>query len=62
MTEKIIIEITNTGETKVSVECGQGESCKTLTEGIEKALGKVVKDTPTPDMYKENHAKLKNFA
>lgn len=53
MAEEIIIEVDETGATKLTVSGCAGPSCKDLTRAIEKALGTVFKDTLT----EEYHAK-----
>lgn len=62
MKETIIIEVTIAGETKVSVECGQGSSCMQLTANIEKALGKKIADDPKPELYQEVTHNVSNLA
>jgi hypothetical protein len=50
MEEEITIEISPTGDTTVSVKGVKGTSCRDLTKNIEKALGTVTSDKPTPEM------------
>ena len=52
MTEKIIIDISPTGEAVIKVEGCPGPSCKDLTRGLEKALGKTTTDKTTNEYYK----------
>lgn len=39
------------GQTTVTAIGYKGESCKNATSALEKALGKVVADEPTQEMY-----------
>jgi hypothetical protein len=48
--DELIIKISPTGETTIEVQGVKGESCKAVTEGIERALGKVTKDVETDEM------------
>ena len=48
--EEITITITPEGETEVSVAGVKGKGCQQLTDALEKALGVVISDTPTPEM------------
>lgn len=48
--EELLIEIDAQGDTKITVKGVAGPSCKSLTAGIEKALGVVTSDKPTPEM------------
>ncbi len=50
--EQITIDIAPTGEVKITVDGHSGPSCKDLTRGIEKALGKTTEDKKTGDYYK----------
>ncbi len=49
--EEIIIEVDQTGATKLTVKGCAGPSCQSLTADIEKALGSVSKDTLTEDYH-----------
>jgi hypothetical protein len=51
--ESIDVVIDKEGKVKVEVNGCSGSSCKTLTEGIEKALGKVTSDDLKQDYYKQ---------
>jgi hypothetical protein len=51
---KIVVKI-NKGQVTVTPEGFKGESCKNATAALEKALGKVVSDTPTSEMYEEQN-------
>jgi len=59
--EKIRVRIKKDGTTQVSAEGVKGSSCKALTEPIEKALGKVVSDEETEEMYQEADATQDNM-
>lgn len=48
--EEITITIRPEGETEVSVAGVKGKGCQQLTAALEKALGAVISDTPTPEM------------
>jgi hypothetical protein len=47
----VTVTIDDGGATEVKVEGVAGPSCKSLTEGIEKALGKVTSDQKTPEFH-----------
>lgn len=49
MPERIVIEIDEEGNPTIKVEGVAGISCKSLTKGLEKALGKVTEDKKTAD-------------
>ncbi len=49
--EEMTINIGPDGEVQITVKGVKGKSCKDVTKQIEAALGKVTKDTPTPDMW-----------
>ena len=51
MTKRIIVRVDKQGNTIVRTEGYQGESCKEATKELEKILGRIVDDTPTPEMY-----------
>jgi hypothetical protein len=48
--EEIVVTISPAGETQVEVKGVKGTGCKALTDALEKSLGGVVSDTPTPEM------------
>ena len=56
--EEHIIVIDPDGTTQITVNGVTGKACKDATAQIEKALGTVIKDTPTPDMYKKEKVKI----
>lgn len=60
MTE-VNITIDQQGNSTIKVLGVAGPSCKSLTEGIEKALGTVTKDVKTPEFLQQanqsNHQK-----
>lgn len=49
--EKVIIDIDKGGGVKVSVDGVKGDACSLMSKGIVDALGGVVSDTPTDEMY-----------
>ena len=51
--ESIDVVIDKEGKVKIEVNGCSGASCKTLTEGIEKALGTVTSDDLEQDYYKQ---------
>ncbi len=51
MSEKLIITVAPTGDTKIKVEGHAGPGCADLTAAIEKALGETVKDERTPEFH-----------
>ena len=53
MNDEIEIVITPQAEITISVKNVKGASCKDVTAAIEKALGTVVDDTPTKEMYEK---------
>jgi Protein of unknown function (DUF2997) len=50
---QIIIRVTPKGETTVKAEGFQGPSCSTVTRPFIEGLGRVVEDTPTPEMWQQ---------
>lgn len=53
--EEVTITVAPDGTVKVGVRCVKGKSCKDLTKDLEKALGRTVKDVPTPEMTEATH-------
>lgn len=53
MADEIIVEIGKKGEVTVSVKGFKGSGCKALTRDLERALGKVVEDSPTREMHEQ---------
>lgn len=51
MKPTITIEAATDGKITISVNDVKGESCKDLTENIERALGITTNQTETPDFY-----------
>lgn len=51
MPEQVIVEIDEQGNSTVTVKGVAGVSCKSITEDLEKALGKVTEDKKTSDYY-----------
>lgn len=49
--EKLKVTIRPTGDVKVSAEGVTGDRCRSVTAGMEAALGAVVSDQPTEEMY-----------
>jgi len=52
---KLRIKIPVKGNPEIKVEGISGSGCKSLTAGLEKALGKTVKSEPTNEFYQEPH-------
>ena len=52
MNQKIVVRISPKGQVKMEVVGCEGESCKSLTEAMERALGKVTEDELMPEFYK----------
>jgi hypothetical protein len=48
------ITIAKDGAVSIEVNGLKGESCKEATAALEKALGNVVSDTDTPEMYEND--------
>jgi hypothetical protein len=48
---QIEVTVTATGDTTVKAQGVKGAGCKKLTEGIERAIGATVSDTPTPELH-----------
>jgi hypothetical protein len=53
MVKKITFRIAKDGSTHLQVEGVSGPSCKTLTEGFERALGKIVRSERTDAYWSE---------
>jgi hypothetical protein len=51
--EKITVEISPTGETKVSVTGVRGKRCLQLTEELEKELGQMTESKLTGEYYEQ---------
>lgn len=49
--EQIEVEIDDNGNPKITVKGCPGPSCKSLTEALERDLGKVTHDQPTREMH-----------
>lgn len=57
MPKQIDVTIDKTGEVKIEVSGVKGLACMDATKGLEKALGVVVKDTPTEEMNQRAEVK-----
>lgn len=57
--KQIIITITPEGDAEIKTTGFKGSACSLATREIERALGKVTKDTKTPDFYQGNEQKVK---
>jgi len=51
--KEITIEISPSGETKVSAKGFKGSSCRDATRELEKALGNVSADNATGELYEQ---------
>lgn len=49
--QQVVIEITEQAEVKLTVNGVAGQSCKALTEDIEKAIGTTTTDEKTKEYY-----------
>jgi len=58
MAERIIINIAEDGATEIKVEGCAGPACQKLTAGLERALGKTVKEEKTREFHQ--HATVKD--
>ena len=59
MAEQVTVKIRPDGTSTVRVDCGaEGPACKALTHDLERALGKVTQDTPTPAMFSQQGVKV----
>jgi len=54
------MEVSPTGEVKVSTIGYKGAACKDATKALEKALGSVTSDTPTPEAYERETLHTRN--
>ena len=50
MSQKMIVEIDETGSVQITVKGVKGKSCKKVSEQIEKALGRTTSSVPTSEM------------
>ncbi len=53
MKPEIVITSTPDGDITIEVVNGQGETCKTLTKDIEKALGLIKNQENKPEFFQE---------
>lgn len=53
MSQRIEVTLDEIGNAQVEVIGCAGPSCKSLTEGIEKALGKTVQDVNKPEIHRQ---------
>lgn len=60
MNEKIIIEVSPSGETEVKVVGHAGPGCAKLTENIENALGKRISDIKTHEYNEREVNEVRN--
>ena len=51
--KKIIVTLVD-GKATVKADGYKGETCKDATRLIEKALGQIIEDTPTSEMYEQD--------
>ena len=51
--ERIIVTVTEQGETQIKVEGCAGPGCKNLTKAIEQAIGVTTRDVATPEMHQQ---------
>jgi hypothetical protein len=61
MSEKMIIEIDETGTVQLTVKGVKGKACKNVSKQIEEALGRTTKSVPTNEM-KEKPLTVNNVA
>lgn len=57
--EEIIITVAPDGGVNITTKGFKGSSCKEATKELEKALGTVTKDTPTPEMHLQQQTHVK---
>jgi hypothetical protein len=58
--QNVTITIAPDGSPTIQVNGVKGTSCKDVTKAVEKALGKVARDKPTPEMLEKgelNHVR-----
>jgi hypothetical protein len=60
MPETQTVEISETGEVRITVRGVKGKSCKDATRQVEQALGKTVTSTPTSEYYDKEQAIAKH--
>lgn len=60
MSEKMIIEIDETGSVQLTVKGVKGKSCKNVSKKIEEALGKTTSSVPTSEMTEKAVVKAGN--
>lgn len=53
--ERIIVTVTEQGETQIKVEGCAGPGCKNLTKAIEQAIGQTTRDVATAEMHAPTH-------
>lgn len=51
--DKVTITIAPDGTPKIEVNGVKGKACKDITKTVERALGSVVSDKETPEMYEK---------
>jgi hypothetical protein len=56
MAEEIYVDFDAEDDPVVTVKGVKGRACKDLTRSLEKALGTVISDKPTPEMREEDPA------
>lgn len=54
MQKQIIVEVSETGEITIRAVGFKGSSCQQATAALERALGKVTKDSKTPEYYQQS--------
>jgi hypothetical protein len=57
--QEIIVDVAPDGSVVITTKGFRGKSCKEATAELEKALGTVVKDTPTPEMNLQEQTHVK---
>jgi hypothetical protein len=53
MGKQIIVEVSAEGEITIKAVGFKGSSCQKATAALERALGKVTKDTKTPEFFQQ---------